>query len=169
MQLNSFTQLLICLLFFAIGCEKGVKDPTLSDFCHIKPKGWDCEFIENNFSSNDFPDNAEAPVAIIKYRHPDREFIMFKDSMVHSSLILNIYSINQKQELIELIKSQPSNIWCRPIYYGETKKYFIITSPCLINNGSDTDEAYFCISDLQKALESIITVNDYNFLGGWIL
>ena len=63
--------------------------------------------------------------------------------------------------LIEFIKSQQLYSWCIPMYYGETKDYFILTSPCFINGGAFTDEANDCISDLHEALISIITINVY--------
>jgi hypothetical protein len=153
------------ILITLLSCEKDEKNPTLKDFCSIKPNGWDCEILDDNFNINDFPRNADNPIAIIKYKNVHREFTRFTDTKVNPSLILDFYSIKQKQELIDFIRSQEMYSWCIPIYYGETKDYFIMTSPCFINSGSFTDEADSCISDLHKALESLITTNDYNLIG----
>ena len=160
---------LLCVFLIALSCKNAPRNPTLKDFCMVKPRGWNCEIIEGNFNTADYPESAGYPLAIIKYQNLDKEFVMFRDKKLNPSLILAIYAIHQKIELIDLRRSQPANTWCIPIYYGETNDFFIITSPCLINNGSDTDEAEFCISDLQYALESIISIHDYNFLGNWHL
>jgi len=156
---------LIVILIPFLSCEKDAKNPTLEDFCNVKPDGWDCEIIQDYFDINDYPKNSDKPVAIIKYKNLNREFVSFADTKLNPSLILDFYSIKQKQELIDFIKSQQMYSWCIPIYYGETKDFFILTSPCFINNGSFTDEADSCISDLHKSLESIITKNDYDFFG----
>ena len=127
----------------------------------VKPKGWECEIIENNFSINDIPKNADIPSAIVKFTNPNREFTGFTDSIVNPSLTIDFYAIHKKQELLNFIKSQQIFSWCIPIYYGETNDYFIITSPCFINGGSFTEEANSSISDLHEAIKSIMTVNDY--------
>jgi hypothetical protein len=148
-----------------LSCEKEEKNPTLDDFCNIKPYGWECNIIQTDFSRNDIPQNAKEPMAIIKYKNPNREFVRFSDTKVYPSLILNLYSIDQKQELIELIKSQQIYSWCIPIYYGETKDYFILTSPCFINGGNFTEQADSSIVDLQNALNTVITKKNYDFIG----
>ena len=144
------------LLIAFLSCEKDKQNPTFEDFCNIRPKGWDCEIIQSNFDVNDFLRNAEKPIAIIKYKNLNREFTMLNDSKVNPSLILDFYSIKQKNDLNDFIISQQIYSWCIPIYYGETKDYFIMTSPCFINSGSFTEEADSCISDLHKSIESIL-------------
>ena len=149
------------LILFA--CDKDVNDPDLEEFCAVAPDGWECELIKDNFSQNDIPQDAGDPVAIIKYSNPDREFTRSEDIKLNPSLMLDLYPIRQKDELIEFIRSQQMYSWCIPTYYGETKDYFILTSPCFINGGTFTDEANSCIEDLQQALESIITEKNYDF------
>jgi hypothetical protein len=102
---------------------------------------------------------------IIKYKNPDREFSGFTEETLNPSLILDFYPIKNKPELIEFIKSQQMYSWCIPQYYGETNDYFILTSPCFINEGTFTDQANSTINDLHDALRSIISVNDYDFIG----
>jgi hypothetical protein len=154
--------IIIIILF---SCDKNINNPSLEEFCSVAPNGWECELIINSFIQKYIPQNADTPIAIIKYKNPSREFTRFDSTKVNPSLILDLYPILQKEELIDFIKSQQMYSWCIPMYYGETKDYFIITSPCFINSGSFTDEADSCISDLHKALESLITTNDYNLLG----
>jgi hypothetical protein len=160
-------QLFVVIVFFAlfIRCDKNETNPGLDDFCAVAPAGWDCEIIQGNFNPNEIPKNAEQPMAIIKYFNRDKKFISFGTAMVNPSLILQVYPIAKKEELIRFIRSQQIFSWCIPIYYGETKAYFITTSPCFINGGSFTSEANLAIEDLHTALKSLITVVDYNFAG----
>ena len=163
-----------CSLFFItimliISCDKENyvthKSPTFEDFCSIAPNGWECEISTSDFNIYDIPQNADTPIAIIKYLNPNVEFTRYTGTKVNPSLTIIFYDIKFKQDLIDFIKSQQAYSWCIPIYYGETKDYFIITSPCFINGGAFTDEANACIKDLHDALKSIITINDYNFCG----
>ncbi len=156
--------LIVLILLSQLSCEKDEKNPTLDDFCNIKPNGWSCEIIQMGFDKNEIPRNAKEPIAIIKYKNINREIIQFSDTKINPSLILDLYSIKQKQELIELIKSQQIYSWCIPIYYGETKDYFIVTSPCFINSGLFTEQSDSCLFDLQNAIKNIITKNNYEFI-----
>lgn len=145
----------LSLTFFA--CENDVIDTKIEDFCSVKPDGWDCEIIESNFNPNDIPQNADTPVAIVKYYNSNREF-----DGVNPSLTLNFYPIDQKDDLVNFIKSQQIFSWCIPIYFGETKDYFIITSPCFKNSGIFTENANSGIADLYAALDKIIIKKEYN-------
>lgn len=155
---------ILIISVFLNSCEKTIS-PTLDEFCSVIPTGWECEIIQDTFNANLIPANASTPIAIVKYINLNREFSGIGDTEINPSLILDLYSIKQKEELIQFIKSQQMYSWCIPIYYGETERYFIITSPCFINCGNFTDEANTCIEDLQSALKSIIIVNEYNLIG----
>jgi len=135
--------------------------PTLEGFCSIIPSGWECDIIKDNFDVNDIPKNAENPIAIIKYKYLNKEFTVYNNKKSNPSLTLDFYTIDKKNELIEFIRSQQMYSWCIPIYYGETKDFFIITSPCLNNTRKFSDDANTIISNLHSALESIIVKNDY--------
>lgn len=162
MKTYKFLFLIIFISFSLLSCEKEEKNPTLNDFCNIKPFGWDCEIIQNDFDKNDIPQNAKEPIAVVKYKNTNRELIHLSGTKLYPSLILDLYPIEQKLELIDLIKSQQLYSWCIPIYYGETKDYFILTSPCFINAGTFTEQADSSINDLQNALNKIITKNNYD-------
>lgn len=155
--------LFLFILTSLVSCEKEEKNPTFDDFCSIKPNGWDCEIILKDFDKNDIPKNSKDPVAIIKYKNPNREIQLY-GAKANPTLILDLYPIDQKQELIELIKSQQIYSWCVPIYYGETKDYFILTSPCFINGGNFTEQADSTIIDLQNAIKNIITKRNYDLI-----
>ena len=164
MKTYKFLILIIYISFSLLSCEKEEKNPTLNDFCSIKPIGWDCEIIQNDFAKNDIPQNAKEPIAVVKYKNTNRELIHLSGAKLYPSLILDLYPIAQKQELIDLIKSQQLYSWCIPIYYGETKDYFILTSPCFINAGTFTEQADSSINDLQNAINKIITKNNYDLI-----
>ncbi|MFV0593345.1 MAG: hypothetical protein ACK5M7_18375 [Draconibacterium sp.] len=143
-------------------CEENMKDTSLDDFCSVKPTGWECEIIETDFNTADIPQNAETPVAIVKYYNSDREFEGIGQSTLTPSLILNFYPIEQKEEQLAFIDSQKFFSWCIPVYFGETHDYFIVTSPCFKNSGTFTEEANTSIADLYEALDKVIIKKDYN-------
>jgi hypothetical protein len=159
------TKHLIFVLFIVLpSCEKADNKQSLDNFCTVIPKGWECEIITDNFNIEDLPQNAGNPFAIVKYKNPNREFLRYPDKCINPSLKLILYPIKQKQELIQFIKSQQIYSWCIPAYYGETKDYFVITSPCFINNGAFTDEANSLILELHNSLKSIIEIREYEEL-----
>jgi hypothetical protein len=166
MKAINYFSMLIFFSLILIRCDKNDINPTLDEFCSVAPNGWECEIIQDNFSSEDIPQNANQPVAIIKFINREKHFAYFVgNKQVNPSLKLDFYPIAKRNELLNFIKSQQIFSWCIPMYYGETKEYFIITSPCFINGGSFTDEANSCINDLHAAIKKIISVNDYDFIG----
>jgi len=150
------------LLLTLFACEKDIMDTKIEDFCSVKPDGWDCEIIESNFNSNDIPQNADTPIAIVKYYNSNREFDGIGQRNVNPSLTLNLYPIDQKDDLVNFINSQQIFSWCIPIYFGETIDFFIITSPCFKNSGIFTENANSSIADLYAALDKIIIKKEYN-------
>jgi hypothetical protein len=162
MKLQNLLLATVITLLTLLSCKKDIKDTNIEDFCSVKPDGWECEIIENDFNRNDIPQNADSPIVIVKYHNPNKEFVGIGQRNVNPSLTLDLYPINQKEELVKFIKSQQLYSWCIPIYFGETKDYFLITSPCFKNSGSFTDEANSSIADLYTALDRIIVKRDYN-------
>jgi len=162
----SYLVFFISIILLA-SCDKDnnntIKNQTFDEFCSVAPDGWECTIAISDFDIQNIPQNTNTPIAIIKYLNPNVEFTKYTGIKVNPFLIIDFYEIERKQELIDFIISQQLYSWCIPIYYGETKDYFIITSPCFINGGSFTDEANACINDLHEALKSIMTINDYNF------
>ncbi|HMV09012.1 MAG TPA: hypothetical protein PK325_06795 [Cyclobacteriaceae bacterium] len=164
MKTSKFLFLITCISCSLLSCEEEEKNPTLNDFCRIKPTGWDCEIIQNDFNKNDIPQNAKEPVAVLKYKNTSREFTHLSGERLNPSLILDLYPIAQKKELINFIKSQQLYSWCIPIYYGETKDYFILTSPCFINAGTFSEQADSSIGDLREAIDKVITKSNYGLI-----
>lgn len=156
--------LLMFLLLFS-SCETSLKNPSLDVFSTLAPSGWTCEIVLSDFNPNDIPKNANQPLAIIKYVNTERTYEWAGHTQIHPSLTLDFYPIEQKQELVEFIKSQQMYSWCIPEYFGETNRYFILTSPCFKNNGVFTDDANKSVDDLHRALEKVITRKNYSLIG----
>lgn len=149
------------LLFLVLICTSAFYcsdeyHPTLEDFCSIAPLEWECEIIKDNFNTNDIPQNMDLPIAIIKYKIQDRGFIGYSNKKITPSLTLDFYPIAKKNELISFIKSQRMYSWCIPIYYGETKDFVIITSPCFNNFKHLSDEVNASINNLQNGLKKLM-------------
>ena len=70
---------------------------------------------------------------------------------------LNVYSEEKKELLDFIIESQQVASECIPIYYGEVKPYYIVTSPCVINNGDFTDDAQIQVMPLHKKFKDELT------------
>ncbi len=157
--------ILIMGLITIQSCDKADINPNLKDFCKVKPSDWECEIVESDFNMAEIPRNADTPVAIVKYTNPKETFEGIGQIQLPSSLILDLYPIHKKQELIDFIVSQQIYSWCIPTYYGETEDYFIITSPCFVNAGTYTEDANSCMKELYTALDKIIIKKDYGFIG----
>lgn len=157
MKIKYLKAAIFLVLFLFISCEKADL-PTFEEFSKIKPTGWECKISTENFDVKSIPKGAPQPIAIVKYTNPTIECEGLMNQKTNPSLILNVYPANRKSELLEFIKSQRMFSWCIPIYYGESLKYFVLTSPCFINGGM-----YVCLDDLHKALEKILDKKEYTF------
>lgn len=156
---------LVVLLFSVQSCDKEIINADIEDFCRVKPEGWICEIIQSDFKEYELPKDAATPMAIIKYKSINREFPTFDNQKENPSLIINLYPISQKDELIDFIQTQQMYSWCIPMYYGESNEYFILTSPCFINGGVFTEEAKTSINDLHQALASLLTHTNKDLTG----
>lgn len=155
---TKFLNLLFVVVLFSIqSCDKESINPGIDDFCRAKPEGWVCEIIKADVEDYNFQGNTVVPIAIIKYKCVDKEFITWDKKKVSPSLRIQIYPMAKKDELSEYIESQAMFSWCIPIYYGESKEYFVVTSPCFVNGGSFTEEAKASIIDLHESLASILS------------
>jgi len=76
-----------------------------------------------------------------------------KTEKINPLLWLYFYDIAKKQEIMEIIVKESIYSWCIPIYFDETKKYIVVTSPCYINSGIFTEEAKSYYSPLEKSLK----------------
>ena len=99
------------------------------------------------------PQGLGKPVAIVNFTNPTAQFEVAVGEYRHPSLWLYFYNITEKQEIMGIIVNESIYSWCIPIYFNETDKYIIITSPCYINNGVFTEEAHSYYSQLENSLK----------------
>lgn len=121
------------------------------------PEGWNYTIITKDLEDIERPQGLWEPVAIVNFANPDKEIGYYPDSKnnkkYYPSLQLYFYNITEKQEIMEIIDKEFMHSSCIPIYFGETGKYIIVTSPCYINSGIFTEEARNYYSPLEKSLK----------------
>jgi hypothetical protein len=113
--------------------------------------------ITQNSEEMAIPHGLKKPAAIVNFANPNKEIEynpdVITDKKYNPSLRLYFYNIMEKQEIMEIIDREKIYSWCIPIYFDETKKYIIVTSPCYINSGIFTEEAKNYYSSLEKSLK----------------
>ncbi len=121
------------------------------------PEGWNYTIITQNLEETERPHGLWQPVAIVNIANLNKEIENYPgvkpDRKYNPSLRLYFYNITEKQEIMEIIDKEKIHSWCVPIYFDETKKYIIVTSPCYINSGIFTEEAKNYYSPLEKSLK----------------
>jgi len=165
MMVNKKLFITVGVLIFIIlitGCinEEKIKEKLGDEILNIGkcvPKGWNYEIIIENIEEIERPHSLENPLAIMNFTNPNIEFGYYPgvdtDKKYNPSLQLYFYDITKKQEIMEIIDKEKIYSWCIPIYFDETKKYIIVTSPCYINHGIFTDEAMSYYSPLEISLK----------------
>ncbi len=120
------------------------------------PEGWNYTIITQNIEEIERPHGLWEPVAIVNFANLNKEIEydpgVKNDKKYTPSLQLYFYNVTEKQEIMEIIDQEKIYSWCVPIYFDETKKYIIATSPCYINSGIFTEEAKNYYSPLEKSL-----------------
>lgn len=130
---------------------KKVEDE-LDLLCENIPPDWTCKIFKEDSYDIPIPVGVNAPLAIVKLFNPSVEFTQYTDIRTNPSLFLYFYDIQEKKHISEIIQQQELYSWCIPIYFSETTNYYIITSPCYINDGNFSTEANELIVTLTDAL-----------------
>ena len=99
------------------------------------------------------PHGLGKPVAMVNFTNPTIELEVAVGEYRNPSLWLYFYNITEKQEIMGIIVNESIFSWCVPIYFNETNKYIIVTSPCYINSGVFTEEAQTYYTPLEKSLK----------------
>ena len=147
----------LLIIFMALtACEEGNPGEVPAAFCSVAPEGWECEVFHPPFDSSMIPRNADLPEVIVRYHNPGRTFPRYPGEELYASLILDLYPVEQKEACQALVASQQMYSWCIPVYYGEHRDYYILTSPCFINGGTFTERADSALADLHAALGEIL-------------
>ena len=177
MKTKSLLGSLLVLIVLFSGCIQEVtkeqpKEELAGEILNIGkaiPEGWNYTVTQNfigevipasgygkimtqNSEEMSIPHGLWKPVAIVNFTNPNEEFEYYQ-GMKHPSLRLYFYHVTEKKEIMEIINKEIIYSWCIPIYFDETKKYVIVTSPCYINNGIFTEEAINYYSPLEKSLK----------------
>ena len=121
------------------------------------PEGWNYTIITQNLEETKRPHGLWEPVAIVNFTNLNKEIEYYPDiktdKKCNPSLQLYFYNIAEKQEILDIVAKERIYSWCIPIYFDETKKYIIVTSPCYINSGIFTEEAKYYYSKLENTLK----------------
>ncbi len=121
------------------------------------PEGWNYTIITQNLEKTKRPHGLWKPVATVNFTNFNKEIGydpgIKTDMKYYPSLRLYFYNITEKHEIKEIIDKEIIYSWCTPIYFYETKRYIIVTSPCYINSGIFTEEATYYYSKLEKSLK----------------
>ncbi|VVB93419.1 Uncharacterised protein [uncultured archaeon] len=98
------------------------------------PENWDHTIITQNLEDTSRPHGLWKPVAIVNFTNPKAEFEVAGGIYINPSFLLYFYDITEKQEIMEIIDKEKIYSWCVPVYFDETGKYIIVTSPCYIKS-----------------------------------
>jgi hypothetical protein len=135
--------------------KEGLGDE-ISNIGEAVPKGWNYAITQNS-EEVVIPHGLREPVAIVNFTNLNEEIEYYPDVKTgkkhNPSLLLYFYNITEKKEIMETIDKEKIYSWCIPMYFDETKKYIIVTSPSYINNGIFTEEAINYYSPLEKSLK----------------
>jgi hypothetical protein len=158
--------LFLTVAFFAIlnACQKDDQPnhPASEEFRTNLPTGWKVNVITHDYGPRDtIWGYHSVPEFVLQFINPNHTFKDYTNTLVHPELKLNFFTIDHKQDLLDLIVAQKDFPWCITWYYGETEDYFIVTSPCYINHGHLGGTEAEEVLKLDQALKSILTVNDY--------
>lgn len=156
----SITIGILIIVILISGCiqevtEKQSKEKLGDEILNIKdgiPEGWSYTNITEEGKKGN-PHGLEEPVIRIDFINPDEEFENSDETKYNPSLRLYFYHIAEKQKIMEIIANESIYSWCIPIYFDETERYIIVTSPCYINSGVFTEEAKDYYYTLEKSLK----------------
>ena len=151
--------IIVTIILWITSCKKDsdrLYSNSLNSFCNKVPIGWNCDVYQYSFDSLPRPQGVKDPLAIVKYTNLAKTYVGI-NSEQFPTLYLLVYDISQKDELEEIIAKSIMFSWCIPIFYGENESYYVITSPCLINNGCFNCEANSLIYPLHMALKELFT------------
>ena len=123
------------------GCTSEEKTKELQDeiqnIGEAVPEGWNYTITQNS-EEIPIPHGLWKPAAIVNFINPNKEIDYYPGVKTYRkynpSLRLYFYDITKKQEIMEIIDKEKIYSWCVPVYFDETGKYIIVTSPCYIKS-----------------------------------
>lgn len=181
-KLLIITGSLVVLIVLFSGCVQEVtknqsKEELVDEILNIEeaiPEGWNYTITQNftgevipasgygkiitqNSAEMPIPHGLGKPAAIVNFTNPNIEIGYYPgvgtDRKYNPSLRIYFYNITEKKGIMQTIDREILRSYCVPIYFDETERYIIITSPCYINSGIFTEEAKNHYAPLEKSLK----------------
>lgn len=170
MKLTCGSKILLIIVFSVMGIvlvggcineEKTKEEPgdEIQNIGEAVPQGWNYTIITQNVENIERPQGIWEPVAIaiMDFTNFNKEIghdAGMKTNMnYYPSLRLYFYNATEKQEILEIMDKEKMHSNCIPIYFSETKRYIIMTSPCYINSETFSEDARHYYSKLEKPLK----------------
>jgi hypothetical protein len=166
---KSLYVLATAVLTVASGCvKKGSVTETCSTDSDIAlvsqirnelPSGWVCTVV-NQDGQKGHPHGLDEPLFRADFTNPQQVFEAPKGKnraiKLNPLIQLYFYDIHSKAHTIKVIREESRYSWNIPIYFGETDKYIVVTSPSYVNHGVFTEDAKKTIWETWKVLRKHI-------------
>ena len=153
---------LLALLCIVAGCTSEATSPRedalISEICGELPQGWTCT-IEQANGKKGHPHGLEEPLFRTDFTNPHQAFespFAGGRKKLNPLIQLYFYDIASKAHVMEVIEKESAHSWDIPIYFGETEKYIVVTSPAYVNYGVFSEDAKKSIHPMWKALRKRI-------------
>ena len=153
---------LLALLCIVAGCTSQATSPRedalISEICAELPQGWTCT-IEQASARKGHPHGLEEPLFRTDFTNPHKAFespFAGVRKKLNPIIQLYFYDIASKAHVMEVIEKEREHSWDIPIYFGETEKYIVVTSPAYVNYGVFSEDAKKAIRPMWQALRKRI-------------
>ncbi len=153
---------LLALLCIVAGCTSEATSPRedalISEICGELPQGWTCT-IEQENAKKGHPHGLEEPLFRTDFTNPHQAFespFAGGRKKLNPIIQLYFYDIASKAHVMEVIEKERIHSWDIPIYFGETEKYIVVTSPSYVNYGVFSEDAKKAIRPMWEALRKRI-------------
>lgn len=147
-----YAALLIALYVIATG--RGIAQPIegyLPGVQGILPQPWTCR-VEVPTDSNEWPRGLDKPLFCAIFNNTENLITGCFSQESHPGFKLCFYPIAHSTEIEEIIVKESIFSWCIPVKYLVSSQYYIVTSPCYINDGCFSASAQKGIAPLDSAL-----------------
>lgn len=119
------------------------------------PSGWQCT-VNTQEGEKGHPHGLQEPVMRMDLTSPEQSFLGFREARLSPLIQLYLYDIADKPHVQEVVEKEKVLSLDIPIYFGETEKYIVVTSPAYVNHGIFTDEAKQTIRPMWNVLRKHI-------------
>ena len=167
--MRSMLQILSGALLVAVVGGGGPASPTadpplIGRIREHLPKGWQCVVVREQ-GQKGHPHGLREPVFRADFSLPDQQFDArrgLQEKSLNPRVQLYFYAIGSKADVMKVIDRERIYSWNIPIYFGETQKYLVVTSPSYVNHGVFTEEAKKAIRPMWAVLRQHIENKEDN-------